>query len=398
MPDLPTYEDSLHRSLRDVDPLAELEDIGLDAADGRVLAESIVADRDQPPFDRSAMDGYAIRSADLSEDAAYPVVGTIAAGRPASVDVPPGSCVAIATGAVVPSPLDLVVPHERSDRCDPVRLDADGLAAGYAIHPRGADATEGSELVRAGERLSPVHLALAATVGLDHVRVRRQPRIRVLTSGDEIVAPDVDPLAHQVRNGNAPMLQSLVERIGARWLGHAHVLDDPDLVRATLEHAIDDADVVVTAGGISAGDRDFLPDTIDALGGETRVAGAAIQPGKPVRIQRLPSGVMIVSLPGNPVSVLATACLYLWPLVRTMLGRTAPLPWRPVELAADVRPNPKRQLFRPARIDATGMATVPAWQGSGDLSHAASTDGLVALPRQSDPVSAGRPVPFLPWP
>ena len=398
MPELPTYEDALQRSLDGVDCRCEHEAVPIGAADHRVLAEPIIADRDQPPFNRSAMDGYAIRSADLASTTSFPVVATVAAGQPAHVDVPPGSCVAIATGAVVPAHLDLVVPHERSDRGDPVRLDADGLAAGYAIHPRGADATAGHELVGAGTRLSPVHLGLAATVGLEHIQVRRPPRIRVLTSGDEIVDSTATPLPHQVRNGNAPLLQGLIPRMGGRWLGHEHALDDPATVRSALERAAGDVDIVVTVGGISAGDRDFLPETIDAMGAETRIAGAAIQPGKPVRIQRLPSGVMIVSLPGNPVSVLATACLFLWPLVGAMLGCTSPMPWRTVQLASDVRANAGRELFRPASIDATGSATVPVWQGSGDLSHAACTDGLVALPRQADPVSAGTTVRFLPWP
>ena len=165
-----------------------------------------------------------------------------------------------------------------------------------------------------------------------------------------------------------------------------------------VERAADDVDIVVTVGGISAGDRDFFPGILDAMDAKTRIAGAAIQPGKPVRIQRLPSGVMIVSLPGNPVSVLATACLFLWPLIRTMLGCTSPMPWRPVELASDVHANAGRELFRPASVQPAGSVVVPVWQGSGDLSHAASTDGLVAIPRRTGPVSTGTTVRFLPWP
>ena len=398
MPELPTYEDALRRSLDGVDCLAAHEMVSLGAADQRVLAEPIIADRDQPPFNRSAMDGYAVRHSDLASITSYPVVGTVAAGQSAHVEVPPGSCVAIATGAAVPAPLDLVVPHERSDHGDPVRLDADGLAAGYAVHARGADAVAGDELVGAGTRLSPVHLGLAATVGLEHVPVQRRPRVRVLTSGDEIVDATAMPLPHQVRNGNAPMLEGLIHRMGGNWLGHEHALDDPDAVRSAVERAADDVDIVVTVGGISAGDRDFFPGILDAMDAKTRIAGAAIQPGKPVRIQRLPSGVMIVSLPGNPVSVLATACLFLWPLIRTMLGCTSPMPWRPVELASDVHANAGRELFRPASVQPAGSVVVPVWQGSGDLSHAASTDGLVAIPRRTGPVSTGTTVRFLPWP
>lgn len=401
MPELPAYEEALHPVLHGT-PVLPDEVIMLEDAVGRVLAAPVVADRDQPPFDRSAMDGYAVRASELEADTSLPVAGTVAAGQPADLDVPAGHCVAIATGAPVPDGLDLVVPHERTDRGDrhggPVRFDAEGIETGYAIHPRGADAKTGDQLVSVGTILSPAHIGLAATVGLDRLPVRRRPRIRLLTSGDEIVDRTADPLPHQVRNGNGPMLEGLVGRMGAEFGGHVHVDDDPSAVRAALEHAVEQADIVVTVGGISAGDRDFLPDAIEGLGATTVLAGAAIQPGKPIRVGRLASGTTIVSLPGNPVSVLATACLFLWPLVRTMLGCSDGLPWRTVRLAGDVRPNPRRHAFRPATIDDAGDATVPTWHGSGDLSHTTATDGLVALPRQADPVPDGTRLRFLPWP
>lgn len=402
MPPLPNYEDALEQVLRRTEAMQGDERVDLDEAMGRILADGVHADRDQPPFDRAALDGYALRHADLQASDTFQVVATVAAGQPATVDVPPGTCVAIATGAPVPEALDMVIPHERSDRGDrngtPVRFQSTDLPMGNAIHPRGADADKDDVLVQPGTRLAPAHLGLAAAVGLDTIAVRTRPRVHLLTSGDEIVDRTCDPLPHQVRNSNGPMLGGLIERMGAVLAVHRHVPDDPDEVRAALGAAMDAADVVVTVGGISAGDRDFIPPMLEALGVTTLLAGAAIQPGRPIRAARGDSGTMVVSLPGNPVSVLATACLFLWPVLHAKLGCAAPVPWREITLARDVHPNPRRNQFRPAVLDAAGDATIPHWQGSGDLAHTAGTDGLVALPMQDQPVPAGSRLRFLPWP
>ncbi|MDG2201005.1 MAG: molybdopterin molybdotransferase MoeA [Phycisphaerales bacterium] len=402
MPPLPNYEDALEQVLRHAEVMTSTESVALDGAMDRILADGVRADRDQPPFNRAALDGYAMRHADLQQSDTFQVVATVAAGQPATVDVPPGTCVAIATGAPVPETLDMVIPHERSDRGDrngaSVRFQSTDLPAGNAIHLRGADAGKDDVLVQPGTRLAPAHLGLAAAVGLDAVTVRTRPRVHLLTSGDEIVNRTCDPLPHQVRNSNGPMLGGLIERMGAVLAAHHHVPDEPDDVRAALETALATADVVVTVGGISAGDRDFIPPMLDALGVTTLLAGAAIQPGRPIRVARDNSGTMVVSLPGNPVSVLAMACLFLWPVLHAKLGCAAPVPWREITLARDVQPNPRRSQFRPAVLDAAGDATVPHWQGSGDLAHTAETDGLVALPMQDQPVPAGTRLPFLPWP
>lgn len=402
MPPLPSYETALDSVLPSVTPVPGTDHAELIDAMGRLLAEPIRSDRQLPPFDRAALDGYAMRHADLLTSVPLPVAGTIPAGRPADIEVPAGSCVAIATGAPVPSQLDTVVPHERTDRGDrdgrPVRFDAADIEYGNAIHPCGADAEEGDVLVDSGTRITPAHLGLAATVGLDRLQVAPRPSIHLLTSGDEVVEPSVTPLAHQVRNSNGPMLTGLLAGMDAMLTAHRHMADEPDQVRDALKHAIEAADVVVTVGGISAGDRDFVPPMLETLGVDTLLAGAAIQPGRPIRVGRHESGTMVVSLPGNPVSVLATACLFLWPILRTMQGCTDPLPWRTTALAREVRPNRSRTQFRPTSIDGSGNAVVPAWQGSGDLAHTATTEGLVALPMQDDPVPAGTLVPFLPWP
>ena len=399
---LPDYQDALDYALHCAKALRRSECVPIDEAGGRILAEAICADRDLPPFNRSAMDGYALRHADLAAGAALPCCGQIAAGQPGDCVVAPGNCIAIATGAPVPEELDIVIPHEQTDRGDrdgrPVEFEATDRATGYAIHPRGADARAGDTLVPSGTCIEADHIGLAAAVGCTTLQVACKPRVVLLTSGDEVVAAEAQPAAHQIRNSNGPMLRSLAVRMGAQVIAHHHLDDEPDSVRAALDDAMQQADVVVTVGGISAGDRDFIPDQLAALGVAPLVSGAAIQPGKPVRIGHDGDGTFVVSLPGNPVSVLATACLFLWPLLHRLTGETGGLPWRTVTLASPVRPNPKRSQFRPATVDATGLATVPSWSGSGDLVHASMTNGLLALPRQEDPVPEGTRLEFLQWP
>ena len=402
MTSLPSYEEALERIRPVVTPLLDGETVPLHEATGRILHEALLADRDQPPFDRSAMDGYALRHEDLATGEGLPSQGHVAAGDGANHEVPPGHCIAIATGAVVPGGLDTVIQHELTDRGDknggPVRFDAEDIMPGNAIHQRGSDAKAGDTLVEAGECMDSIRCALGAATGASTVQARTRPRVSILTSGDEIVAIDATPEAHQVRNSNARLAIDLAQQAGAEVLGHSHLPDEPDAVKLAIEAAIEDVDMLVTIGGISAGDRDYIPGELEALGIRTVLEGACIQPGKPVRVGVDARDTIVLSLPGNPVSVLACACLFLWPIVNGLLGATAPLPWRDVQLGEATRANRRRELFRPARLSIDGCATVPSWAGSGDLAHASGTSGLVALPIQDGDVPRGSTVRFLPWP
>jgi molybdopterin molybdotransferase len=398
MTDLPDYRAALDLALAAARPLDDTETVPLAEADGRVLAVAIVADRDLPPFDRAQMDGYALRAGEVGVVEAWPVSAVVPAGAAPPDAVPPGTCVRIATGAMLPADVDTVIQHERSDRGDPVRFTIDAVDAGHAVHPRGADAKAGATLVAAGTRLGPHHLGLAAAVGAATPVVRTRPRAIVLTSGDEVRGVEDDVAVHQIRNSNGPQTLALLRRCGAEGVAHRHVMDEPEPTASAVGAALAEADLVVTIGGISAGERDHFPGAFDAHGVERNLHGAAIQPGKPVIAGRAPGGAVVVGLPGNPVSSLACACLFAWPIVRRLLGLDPALPWRTVENGAPVRPNPKRRAFRPARLDGDGRACVPAWAGSGDLAHTAETDGLLELPVQREEVAPGTPLPFLPWP
>jgi molybdopterin molybdotransferase len=398
MTGLPDYAEALGTVLAAVEPLGQTETVERDEASRRVLAEDIVADRDLPPFDRAEMDGYALRAAEVGRVEAFPVAAAISAGQAADVSVPPGHCVAIATGAPLPADADTVIPHEQSDRRDPVRFTATAIETGNAVHPRGADARAGDTLVPAGTLLEAHHLGIVATVGREQIVVARRPRATVLTSGDEVrpVSAALEP--YQIRNSNGPMVCALLRRIGAEPVACLHVTDDPDLTATAVAEALGRSDLLVTVGGVSVGKRDYLPEAFAAQGVSFLLHGAAIQPGRPLLAGRARTGAIVVGLPGNPVSALACTCLFCWPVVRAQLGLGPALPWRPVELAEAVKPNPSRRAFRPAMLVDGGRALVPGWAGSGDLAHTAGTDGLVELPVRSQPVEAATTLRFLPWP
>ncbi|MCZ6834894.1 MAG: molybdopterin molybdotransferase MoeA [Planctomycetota bacterium] len=396
MTNLPDYHDALIKALSIVNPLLDPETVPLSACSGRVLVDPIRADRNLPPFNRAQMDGYALHASDIGKVESFPVIATIAAGMPADVEVPVGHCVKIATGAPLPEDVDCVIQHENSDRNDPVHFSIDTIEPGHAVHPLGADAKEGDVLLEAPALLMAHHLGIAASVGATSLKVSRKPRVIVLSSGDEVVEEGAEVLTHQIRNSNGPLVTELLYRMGAEPLANNHVEDELEATIRMVDGSIKTADLVITIGGISAGERDYFPTAFDECGIERALQGASIQPGKPIVVGKAPNGSIVVGLPGNPVSALACSCLFAWPIVKVMLGLPPTLPWMSVTLGEAVKPNPRRRAYRPAIMKEE--AFVPTWAGSGDLSHTAPTDGLLELPVQDDQVEAGTKLRFLPWP
>lgn len=394
MPPLIDFETALQLATEGVAPLTTTEMVDLAEASERVLAGAILADRDLPPFHRAAMDGYAY--CNEHREASMPVCAHVRAGDTADVNVPPGSCIGIATGAPLPTMCDTVVPHELTDRGDPLCITEDPPATGANVHPRSADAKAGQILIGAGQRLSAAEIGIAAMAGHQSLTVRSRPSVAILTSGDEVVQAGKDPAPHQIRNSNHPMVATLVARSGGRCVLHRHLADEPGEVRAAIETAIGQADVLVTTGGISAGTHDFLASTLEQLGCRWRINGVAMKPGKPVRIGDL-DGTAVVCLPGNPVSALVTGSLFLSPILRAMLSLTPGPRWRTVRLSEPLRSNTQRTLLRPAHLLDADTASVPSWQGSGDLAHLVGTSGLIRLPHM-ETAEAGIEVSFTRWP
>jgi molybdopterin molybdotransferase len=396
---LPDYAEALAAVLETIKPLAA-ERVALDSALGLTLTSDIVADRDYPPFNRAQMDGYALRAADCAKGRRFPVIAEVAAGTICPVSIPPGACVKIATGAPVPSELDAVIEHERSDRADPVSFTLDSVDPWRSVHRCGSDARAGAVVLRAGTTLGPAHLGIAAMVGATTLSVHRRTRVAILTSGDEVVPPDGSPQSHQIRNSNAVMLAAAFGRFGGQVASNTHLPDEPAATYEAVEQALASAssiNLLVTVGGVSAGERDFFPAALEKAGARFTLRGASLQPGRPITIGSSPHGQVIVCLPGNPVSSLVCAHLFGWPIVRRLAGSADGLPWRTAELAQPVKPNAQRRAFRPAQLDPDGRVSVPSWAGSGDLIHTGSTHGLLELPVQPELVAPGVRLRFLPW-
>lgn len=404
---LPGYDQALKLILAEV-PRLGVEHVRLCEARGRVLREEISADRDQPPFNRSAMDGFAVRSCDVYKGATLPVTATIPAGDPDSLHlkaIAPNTAMRIATGAPLPVGADAVVPHELATVSS--RAKAERVTFGIAslepwenVHRCGSDTQVGAPMLRAGTILTPQQIGIAATVGKVNFLVSHQPRISLITSGDEVRPPET-PTAElkpqQIRNSNGPTLCAFLAALGLPVQSHDHVPDEAQATVTAAHQALERSDLVVTVGGVSAGQRDWLPWAWSHLGLVTVIHGAAIQPGKPVFVARpaTGSGKLVVGLPGNPVSVLATAHLFLWPVLASAMGSTPPT-WRKVCLSEPAQSNPVREMFRAATLGQSGSACVIPWNGSGDLTHTADADGWVRIRAQNRSVEAGTHLPFLP--
>jgi molybdopterin molybdotransferase len=381
--------------IRGITVPARSERLPIAAAHGRVLAAAVTLDRDQPPFDRATMDGYAIVPA--SGRLTYPVVGTLAAGGAWEGALGAGQALRIMTGAPCP-PGVAVVPIEITDRgtATVTVQDAAALKAGKNCAKRGEDGRAGATVIAAGTRLDPLTISLAAMAGAGEVAVTVPPRLAIVTTGDEVGRASTANTA-AINDSNGPLLSAFAAALGLPAT-RSHVRDEAAAVRSALETAAENADIVITTGGVSVGDRDLIVPTAGDLGYATIFHHVAMQPGKPVFLARkVVNGRerFLIGLPGNPVSVAATAHLMLWPLI-ARLGGARPPRWQPMPLAAAHHHRGNRRLFLPALRSDPGTITPVRWNGSGDLIAAAAADGLIDLAPGGD-LAAGATVPFLPW-
>jgi molybdopterin molybdotransferase len=384
-----TYVDALARlAALELKPTSER--LPLTEAAGRITAEDITLAGDQPPFDRATMDGYALcLKADTN---AYAVKGIVYAGATYPGTLQPGEAVRIMTGAPAPAGTT-VVPHELSDRGEQVVIitDPKARAPGRNIAWRGEDGKAGAVLVSAGTRLTPLVLSVAAMAGATTVAVARPPRLALVTTGDEVGGSGPAGII----DSNGPFLTGFAASLGLSAF-RAHAGDQAGMLRMTLSSAMDRAEVIVTTGGVSAGDKDLIPAVAAELGFTTVFHHVAIQPGKPVLVMQRGER-FLVGLPGNPVSVVATAHLILLPLLHRLLGAPAPT-WLELPVTASAINRGQRHQFLPANLTSGGIAPI-AWNGSGDLIAAASGDGLIDLPVGAAyaPGAVARFLPYVGW-
>lgn len=375
------------------------EPLSLAEAQGRVLFEDILADRDYPPFPRATRDGYAVRAADLqSLPASVRVLGQVKAGELASNEVTAGSCIEIMTGAAVPVGADAVVMVEftaaHNDRVTISR----GIVAGENVVARGAEGKRGERVLSAGVRLRPQEIAVCASVGRAQVEVFARPTIAILSTGDEVIDIEQAPGPVQIRNSNAHSLAAQVRAAG----GEARILpiapDEKTRLRDRIEEGLA-SDLLLLSGGVSMGKYDLVEQVLTEFGAEFLFTGVKIQPGKPLVFGRMRDRYFF-GLPGNPVSTMVTFELFARAVVDALSGASpAELPFVHARLATEVRTRTGLTRFLPASVShiahGSTVALVP-WNGSGDVFAQARANCLLVVPPERERIPAGEWVTILP--
>lgn len=372
----------------------DVETVPLSQANGRVLAKSVRATRNQPPFAGSAMDGYAMIAQEVAPGVRFDVIGEAAAGHAFEGKVRSGQCVRIFTGAPVPDGATRVVIQEDVTRDGNTITLRETLDQGFHIRPAGADFTDGQEF-SAPRLLCPSDIALLAAMNIAEVPVTRRPRVAILSTGDELVMPGENPGPDQIIASNSFGLQAMLRDLGAE----ARLLPIARDTRESLETAfslVDDADLVLTIGGASVGDHDLVGDVAADLGMDRSFYKILMRPGKPLMAGRLAGGAMMIGLPGNPVSAMVCGHVFVTPVVRAMLGLgAAPAPERSAPLAASVPANGPRQHYMRARVE-NGAMTIFERQDSSLLTVLAEANALAIRPPNDEAREAGEVLGFLP--
>ena len=410
-----SVEEALERILATVHVL-EPERVGLLEAAGRVLAEEITADRDIPPLTNSAMDGYAVRGADISQ-AQHParlrVVGEVAAGHVSQMRVEPGMAMRIMTGAPVPAGADTVVRFEdtRPSTGSGHRLSSGWIEilkappTGANVRAAGEDVHAGQVILQPGKLLRPQEIGMLAAVGRVEVAVVRQPRVAILATGDEVVPPNQTPGPGQIRDANSYIVAAQVQAFGGLPLLLEVARDREDLVRRGMREALTQkADFIITSGGVSVGDFDLVKQVL-AAEGEMHFWSLNMKPGRPLAFGQIcpPSqrggGVPLLGLPGNPVAVMISTELFGRPALMKMQGFTD---WsRPVvqaRLSQPIRRKDGRRHYLRVRLRETSAgyeAMLTGDQGSGILNSLVQADGLAVIPEEANHLPAGAEVEVL---
>ena len=405
--DLPILgvDEALQAVLGAVAPLPP-EEITLEDSPGRVLAETIFSSMDSPPFDRTAMDGYALRAGDAASiPVELDVVETIAAGSDPREKIGPAQAAKIMTGAAIPAGADAVVMVERTEALAGGRkvriLEAPEL--GQHIRRRGEDLARGSLLLSEGSFIGAPEIALLASEGRARLRVGSRPSVTVISTGDELVPVGVTPTGSRIRETNSWSLLALLRRMGIEPVRPGIAKDDPAGLDAVIAGALS-SDVLLLTGGVSMGDFDLVGAALGRAGCRPIFQRVAIQPGKPLFFGVVEGGahrrVVVFGLPGNPVSSIVDFLVFARPAIRRMMGSLRPVePALSVELLDPIRRRPGRRAYLPARIEVTGAGRLAARplpsMGSADLVALSRANALVIVHETAGDVPAGAELPAL---
>lgn len=400
-----TVEAAIARILATEHPRPAMERQPLDDALGRVLAEPLISPLDQPGWDHSAMDGYALRYAELKlRPAHWPISQRIPAGHMPSRPLAPGTAARIFTGAPVPEGADTVVVQELcTQESEQLHIPVEHLPRiqpGANIRRRGEDFAAGASILAAGTRLDPQHLALAASVGVASLGVYRRLRVAILSSGDELIMPGAALQPGRIYNSNRFMLAALLRALGCEVLDLGLIPDRFEPTRDALRQAAEQADLVIASGGVSVGEEDHVRPAVEQLG-ELDVARVAMRPGKPLAVGRIGQAAFMGS-PGNPVSLFVTFVLFARPLILKLQGVSSDLLPQVRPARADFATNnaDQRREYQRARLiqDADGQARVQVFpsRSSAAITSLTWAQGLVMIPEQRR-IQPGDWVDFLPF-
>ena len=387
-------ETALERLLGSVPGLLPAESVPLEDASGRVLASPLSARRTQPPFAASAMDGYAVRAADAVPGARLTVVGEVPAGQAFAETLGVGQAVRIFTGAPVPDGADAILIQENATRDGDIVTVNEPVEHGRYIRPAGLDFRAGDELIAAPKVLNYRDIALAAAMNHATLPVRRKPRVAMLATGDELVRPGDDPGPQQIVASNTYGLAAMIGRAGGEVIDLGIAPDNLQAIAGHIEPAIgnDPVEVLVTMGGASVGDHDLVQDALSDLGMTLDFWRIAMRPGKPLMFGHL-GDTLVLGLPGNPVSSLVCALVFLRPMLNSFLGLDPQTDTRQVVLSRDVAANDRRQDYLRARIvgqDRGGPLVEPfSKQDSSMLATFTAADALVIRPPHAPAAEAG---------
>ena len=377
----------------------DTEALPLVNAAGRVLAEAVTADRDQPPFPRSTRDGFAVRAQDVAAvPARLKVVAEIKAGDAAERTIAAGECAEIMTGAPAPPGADAVVMVEFTSRSGATVEIQRSVEAGANIVAAGSEARAGAEVIPAGTRIRYPQVAVAAAMGKSWVNVYKRPRIAVLSTGDEIVAIGRAPGPAQIRNSNSYSLSAQVEEAGAVPERLPVAPDEAARLRELIAEGLH-CDLLLMTGGVSMGKYDLVEQVLGEFGAEFFFTGAEIQPGRPVVFGRA-GKTYFFGLPGNPISTMVTFDLFVRPILDSLSGASlAPLVFLQARLKSDIRTKTGLTRFLPSLLSGEFERTeveAVRWQGSGDIAANARANCYLVVPPDREHIPAGELVSILP--
>ena len=369
------------------------ETVALDGALGRVPAAAGLSAVDLPPFDRSAMDGYAVRAADTAPGARLKLAGETAAGQPAAAQMSPGTAVALTTGAALPDGADAVLQDELAEREGDAIVCREAVAARRHVRFRGEDVRAGDVLAPAGEPVTLQKLSALASAGVGQLSVHRRARVRVLATGSELLPVGAPPEPGRIHESNRLVVASMADRAGARVTGTATVADDAGATREAISAALEDADVVLITGGVSVGAHDHVKRALEHCGVEEVFWRVRLKPGKPLWFG-VRGTTLVFGLPGNPLSTIAGVLCFVEPALRALHGESeAGLRTRRARLAKSSRADDGRTTLLAATFadgpDGVLEATPMPEQGSHLTGALARAHGFVIAPHDAGELPAG---------